>query len=176
MNQARWYFVIAMMTVSSCGSPAKETVATSVTSRGAITPAAQAERSRVRAVEPEQPAPKSANKEHYTDDRSNRTGVAAIRPTLVMVGRFDDAPILAFKLESRCRTAFMTQAGTTVIDWAKVDNFAGHDEGDRFVIPFNDGNGEHVVSLPKVKQPEPVGNAVPLVKSGFGAIYFACKP
>lgn len=176
MTKAFLYLITGAVLLYSCSSSGKDVAATHSKSRDLTTSLAVAEQQSVRAIEPDQPLPGSADGQPYTDDRSNRTGANAIRPALVMVGRFDGEPILDFKLESRCQTAFVTRAGTTVIDWSRVGDFARHIERDRVSIPLDDGSGVHVVSLPKAKRPEPVGDASVRVDSAFAMFYFGCNP
>ena len=110
-----------------------------------------------------------------TIDRTGQTGATVLRQIFVKAGTIDGKPITDLKLIDRCDMAFTTAAGTTAIDFRKVGNFAGRDEGTRWAVDLDDGSGSHTISVPGGTQPEPLGNASARVNGAFGVIADMCQ-
>ncbi len=120
------------------------------------------------------PDPAAAN-EQSTDaqsyDASNQTGAGVLNQIFLKAGTFDGKPITKFELRGKCETVFTTADGTGSIDWRKVGNFAGRDNGDRWELPVDN----HVISVPGGEQPEPLGNASARVESALSVIADSCQ-
>jgi hypothetical protein len=68
--------------------------------------------------------PATADNPAQTNDHTLRTGAVVLRTILVEAGQIDGRRITDFQLIGRCRTAISAGRETTLIDWAKVGNFA----------------------------------------------------
>lgn len=109
-----------------------------------------------------------------TFDRSNRTSAAAIAPILISVGKLDGIPVTGLRQTDRCQTFINTGSTSLSIDWTKVKNIVGRDRGSETDIVIQAGNQNHIISVPKAKQPEPVGNAYARVNGAFGTMALGC--
>ena len=176
MKFAHTIGLAAGLILAACGSQ-QQSKATANDSAAEVLPAPS---SRPVATGTSVPSPGAAAANHnqaqnYTYDATNQTGARALQRVLVAAGTFDGQPITDVKLSDRCDMAFTTAAGTTVIDFRKVGNFAGRDEGKRWAVDIDDGKGSHTISVPGGTQPDPVGDASWRVDSGFGVIADSCQ-
>lgn len=82
------------------------------------------------------------------DDAINANVVTALKREMAGVVRLDARLISDVQFRSRCVTVFVTDAGSTAIDWTRVGNFAGRIVNGVATIPIEHGAGRHIFSMP----------------------------
>lgn len=100
-------------------------------------------------------------------DQARDANIVILKDILTKVGRFDGKPVTDFEQSARYVSTFTTAAGARSIDWAKVGNWAPHEQDGRTVLDIDDGGGSHAISVPTTKQSEPLGDAAGDLESGF---------
>lgn len=155
--------------LGGCGETASVALANqSDTETAAVTSAAPPVTPETAAPEAATPTPAAAEAEQdQTIDRTHRTGFEVLRKAFLGSGQVDGAKVTGMTLPDRCRTAFVTAQGETVVDWTKVGNFAGRTSAGRRSINVDDGGGTHDLSVAE-------GSGA-TVESAFGVIADECQ-
>lgn len=172
MSAARpWLALASIVLIASCGPKTADAAVNAVQPDAGVAAASVAAPSAIAAPAA---APAATGQGTPTIDRTNRTGATVLREIFLKAGEIDGQRITDFQLVERCRTSFSTAAKTTIIDWSKVGNFAGHDAAGRTIIDVDDGAGSHAISVPSGDYPEPLGNAAARVDGGLSVIADSC--